>query len=87
MPSLGTEISPGNGMISAGIGSCNSALVNPEVHTAAAAAVVTDGHDVVHGPVSCKRLFTIYSLPIEYGKIRGKVKGWVVAAVFYAEKR
>jgi hypothetical protein len=62
MPPLGTEVATGNRMIPAGIRSDNPAAFNLEIYSTAAAAVVTDGHDVLHEALSSERLFLIIPL-------------------------
>ena len=49
-------------MVTAGIGSDDPVLLNLEVNSATAAAVVADGHDVLHGPLSGENIFLITPL-------------------------
>jgi hypothetical protein len=66
MPSLGAEITPGNRMVTTWIRADDPVPVNLEVHTAAAAAVITDGHDIMHRnslPASLKNCLIYKAFP------------------------
>ncbi len=51
MPPLGAEITPADGMVFAGICTYNPVLLYLQIDSAAAAAVITYGHDTVHGNI------------------------------------
>ncbi len=51
MPALGTEIATTYGVVFTWVGTHNQALLHPKVNAAAAAAVIADGHDVLHGNI------------------------------------
>ena len=48
MPAFGTEVPAAYGMVFAGIGANNFSLLNAQIHTTAASAVVAYCHDILH---------------------------------------
>jgi len=48
VPALGAEIATTDGVASAGIRAHYMILFDTKINSAAAAAIVTDGHDILH---------------------------------------
>jgi len=48
VPAFGAEIAPTDGVVFTRVGAHYPVLLYPKVHTAAAAAIIADSHDILH---------------------------------------
>jgi len=62
VPALGAEITLGDGVVFAGIGADDPVPLYPKVDSTATAAVVTDGHNVMHAVLSSRGRFWLIDL-------------------------
>jgi len=73
VPAFGTEITTTDGVIFAGVRAHNTIILSSEIDSATTAAVIADGHDILHIRLF-SALLLIFSLLLAYGRKRLKVK-------------
>ena len=59
MPTFGAEVATADGVVFTWVGTHNQVLLNTKVYAAATAAVIADGHDVLHGNCFSRYLYPL----------------------------